>query len=202
MPSKNLIRRAAALASIVALGATLAACTNDPVAEQYLSGDSKGYISGEFQVQEIAPDDRGEPVAWSGVTEHGDELSSDDTAGKVTVVNFWYADCAPCRTEAPHLEKVWQDHQDGDVAFVGINVENEAETARSFAEKFGITYPSLIDGKSGEAKLAFAAATPLQATPITLVLDREGRVAARIISAIDSPSVLNTLVDDVLEEAA
>lgn len=202
MPSKKLIRRAAALASIVALGATLAACANDPVAEQYLSGDTKGYISGEFQVQEIAPDDRGEPVAWSGVTEHGDELSSDDTSGKVTVVNFWYADCAPCRTEAPHLEKVWQDHQDGDVEFVGINIENEAETARAFAETFGITYPSLIDGKGGEAKLAFAAATPLQATPITLVLDREGRVAARIISAIDSPSVLNTLVDDVLEEAA
>jgi len=197
VPSKKLIRRAAALASIVALGATLAACANDPVAEQYLSGDTKGYISGEFQVQEIAPDDRGEPVAWSGVTEHGDELSSE-----VTVVNFWYADCAPCRTEAPHLEKVWQDHQDGDVAFVGINIENEAETARAFAETFGITYPSLIDGKGGEAKLAFAAATPLQATPITLVLDREGRVAARIISAIDSPSVLNTLVDDVLEEAA
>ena len=202
MPSNKLIRRAAALASIVALGAGLAACSNDPVTEQYFSGDSKGYISGEFQVQEIAPDDRGEPVAWSGVTEDGEQLSNDDTAGKVTVVNFWYADCAPCRTEAAHLEKSWQAHQDGDVAFVGVNTENEAATAKSFAEKFHITYPSLIDGKTGEAKLAFAAATPLQATPITLVLDQEGRVAARIISAIDSPSVLNTLIDDVLEEAA
>ena len=198
----KLIRRAAALASIVALGMGLAACSNDPVADQYLSGDSKGYISGEFQVQEIAPDDRGEPVAWSGVTENGDELSSEDTAGKVTVVNFWYAGCAPCRTEAAHLEKAWQAHQDGNVAFVGLNVEDGPEAARAFDEEFGITYPSLIDGKNGEAKLAFAAATPLQATPITLVLDQEGRVAARIISAIDSPSVLNTLIDDVLEEAA
>src|SRR5690606_34082343 len=161
-----------------------AGCANDPVADQYLSGDTKGYISGEFQVQEIAADDRGEPVAWSGVTEHGDDLSSDDTAGKVTVVNFWYADCAPCRTEAPHLEQVWQDHQDGDVAFVGINVENEAATARAFAETFDITYPSLIDGKGGEAKLAFAAATPLQATPITPVPARERRVAARTLSPL------------------
>ena len=202
MSSKNLIRRVAAIASIVAFGATLAACTNDPVADQYLSGDNKGYISGEFQVQEIAPDDRGEPVEWSGTTEHGNELSSESTAGKVTVVNFWYAGCAPCRTEAPHLEKSWQEHQDGNVQFVGVNVEDEAATAKSFADEFDITYPSLIDGKNGDAKLAFAAATPLQATPITLILDREGRVAARIISAIDSPSVLNTLIDDVLKEAA
>jgi len=202
VPSTTLLRRIGALASVAVLAATLAACANDPVAEQYLSGDNKGYIAGEFQVQEIAPDDRGEPVEWAGTTETGDELSSEDTAGDVTVVNFWYANCAPCRVEAADLESVWQKHQGDDVTFVGVNTEDQPEAARAFADTYGVTYPSLIDAEDGAVKLAFAAATPLQSTPITLVLDREGRVAARIIGKLEGASILDTLVSDIVNESA
>jgi len=201
VPSTSLIRRVAALASVTALAATLAACSNDPVSEQYLAGDNKGYIAGEFQVQEIAPDQRGEPVEWAGTTEAGDDFSSDDVAGDVTVVNFWYASCAPCRAEAGDLESVWQNHQEDDVSFVGVNTEDQPEAARAFADTYGVTYPSIIDAESGAVKLAFAAATPLQSTPITLVLDREGRVAARIIGKLEGASILDTLVSDTLDES-
>ena len=65
-----------------------------------------------------------------------------------------------------------------------------------------MTYPSLIDVDSGEAKLAFAQDAPLQGTPSTLVLDKQGRVAARIVGALDGPSILATLVKDALAESA
>ena len=196
------LKSAAIAATLVVVGAALAGCSSDPVAEQYLEGGNKGFIAGEFRVEEIAPADRGEPVAWAGETETGEALSSDDTAGSVTVVNFWYAECGPCIAEAADLEDVWQDYQDEDVAFVGVNTYNQAATAQSFARDNDVTYPSIIDVNTGDVKLAFAAETPIQATPTTLVLDREGRIAARIIGQLESPSVLSTLVGDALAEDA
>lgn len=196
--------RRAAGAAIVALAiAVLTACSSDPVAEQYLSGDDKGYISADgFTVVEIAPENRGEPVEFGGVTEDGEEFHSSDIAGDVTVVNFWYAGCAPCRVEAADLEAVWQEYQDQGVSFIGINTYDEADTAKAFAETYGITYPSLMDVATGEAKLAFAEATSIQATPTTLVLDKQGRVSARIVGQLEGASILSTLVKDALAESA
>lgn len=193
-------RIAAAGAALLAL-ATLAACAPDPVTEDYLNGENKGFISSDFRVDPIAPEERGEPVEWAGVTEDGEELSSDDVAGDVVVVNFWYAACGPCIVEAPDLEAVWQEYQDEGVSFVGVNTYDQAGTARSFARDNGVTYPSIIDVNTGDVKLAFAAATTIQATPTTLVLDREGRVAARIIGQLESPSILSTLVGETLAES-
>lgn len=190
----------AALAAAFAVA--LSACAPDPVAEQYLEGDGKGYISADLTVLEIAPADRDEPVEFRGVTEDGEEFHSDEVAGDVVVVNFWYAACGPCRVEAKDLEAVWQEYQDEGVSFVGVNTYDQADTAKAFATEYGITYPSLIDVDRGEAKLAFASAISIQATPTTLVLDKQGRVAARIIGQLDGPSILSTLVQDALAESA
>ena len=100
------------------------------------------------------------------------------------------------------LESVWQEYQEEGVSFVGVNTFDEADTAKAFAETYGVTYPSLMDAKTGTAKLAFAGATPIQATPTTLVLDKQGRVAARIIGQLESASILETLVKDALAESA
>lgn len=194
--------RIAAVAATLVAGAALAACSPDPVTEQYLEGQNAGFIASEFRVEEIPEDERGEPVEWAGETEYGDALSSDDVAGDVVVVNFWYAECGPCIVEAPDLEAVWQEYEGRGVFFVGVNTYNQAETARSFARDHGVTYPSIIDVNTGDVKLAFAAATPIQATPTTLVIDTQGRVAARIIGQLEGPSILSTLVREALEESA
>lgn len=199
-PTRRLATRLTAAIGAAALALTLAACAPDPVTEQYRDGGDTGYISGEFAVQEIEPADRGEPVAWEGVTETGDELSSEDVAGDVVVVNFWYASCAPCRVEAADLQKVHTQFEDQGVSFVGVNTFDQADQARSFAEEFGVTYPSIIDVNDAKVKLAFSAVTPIQATPVTLVLDQEGRVAASIIGRLEGASILSTLVKDLLAE--
>lgn len=191
---------AAALAAALAVG--LSACAPDPATEAFLNGDEKAYTSADFRTVEIPADKRGEPVVFGGVTEHGKDFSSEDITGDVTVVNFWYAGCGPCRIEAPDLEAVWQKHKDDDVTFVGVNIYDQPDTAKAFAETYGITYPSLIDATTGEAKLAFAKVTPIQAPPTTLVLDKQGRVAARIIGPIEGTSILSTMIQDALEEKA
>ena len=196
------VRRMLGGAAALVLAATLAACSGggETLADEYRAGDDKGYIAGSYDVVEIPAAERGAPVEFAGVTEHGDKVSNDDSAGGVLVVNFWYAACGPCRVEAPLLEQVWQEYDGQDVSFLGVNTYDQADTALAFAESYGVTYPSVIDINDKRVGLAFADATPIQATPTTLVLDREGRVAARIIGQLQSPSILSTLVRDLLAE--
>ena len=195
--------RVFAAAVVLLAVVVLAGCaSSDSLAQQYRDGNEKGYIAGEFQVVEIPEPDRGEPVAFEGVTETGERVSSDDYRGGVLVVNFWYAACGPCIVEAPLLEEVWQEYQDQGVSFLGVNTYDQPATALSFARDNNVTYPSVIDVNDGRVKLAFAQATPIQATPTTLVIDQEGRVAARIIGQLAGASILSTLVADTLAEDA
>lgn len=190
------------IAVTVLLAASLltGCAADDSLAQQYRDGNEKGYIAGDFQVVEIPEPERGDPVVFEGVTETGDTVTSDDYRGGVLVVNFWYAACGPCIVEAPLLEEVWQDYQDQGVAFLGVNTYDQPATALSFARDNDITYPSVIDVNDGQVKLAFAQLTPIQATPTTLVIDRDGRVAARIIGQLATASILSTLVADTLAE--
>ena len=196
--------RRTATASVIALAMALVltACTgpNDGLVEQYQQGDGKGYISGDGTVQEIPVDERGDAVEFTGTDIDGETVSSDDLAGTVVVLNFWYAGCGPCRAEAPILEESHQKGSAEGAQFLGVNIYDGPEQATAFEETYGITYPSLLAAKDADLKLAFAEWTSVQATPTTLVLDREGRVAARFIGQVKSGSILQSIVSDVLAE--
>ena len=197
------VRRGRVAASILiatALVGVLAGCSNDPLADQYRSGDNKGYIAGDFRVVEIPASERTDPVDFTGRTEAGDAVSSAEYAGKVLVVNFWYAACGPCRAEASDLDKAYTETKGSDVAFLGVNTSDSPQAATAFADKYDIAYPSLMAAEDGDVKLAFAERTPINATPTTLVLDGEGRVAARIIGQLPDASVLTSLVRDAVGE--
>jgi len=197
------MRRILSLAAVAALAVSLAACSADPLAEQYRAGDNKGYIAANgFQTQEIAPENRGEPVEFTGTLDNGSTATSADYAGDVLVVNFWYATCGPCIIEAPRLEQAAQTFEGQDVAFLGINTYDQPATSLSFARDNGVSYPSLIAVGDAELKLAFADKTPINATPTTLVLDREGRVAARVIGELPEASILEAMVRTVAAESA
>lgn len=197
------MRRILSLAAVAALAVSLAACSADPLAEQYRAGDNKGYIAANgFQTQEIAPENRGEPVEFTGTLDNGSTATSADYAGDVLVVNFWYATCGPCIIEAPRLEQAAQTFEGQDVAFLGINTYDQPATSLSFARDNGVSYPSMIAVGDAELKLAFADKTPINATPTTLVLDREGRVAARVIGELPEASILEAMVRTVAAESA
>ena len=150
---------------------------------------------------EVPEAERGEPVEFAGTTETGQAVSSADFAGQVLVVNFWYAACGPCRAEAGELEDAYAAFEGDDVSFLGINTSDSAEAAAAFAKDYGVTYPSVITVDDRSVKLAFAERTPISATPTTLVLDTEGRVASRIIGQLPDASILEALVRDALGES-
>ncbi|GAB2528395.1 TlpA disulfide reductase family protein [Paramicrobacterium agarici] len=192
-------RPAAALLTALLTLALVACSNNEGLSEQYRAGSNKGYIAGDGSISEIPPGERGEPVSFSGISDTGEPVSSADYAESVLVVNFWYAACAPCRVEAPDLEESYQAHRDDGVHFLGVNIRDQAATAREFAESYGVTYPSIADTE-GSVKLSFAGEMAANAVPTTLVLDRDGRVAARILGRVMDVSILNALIDGLLEE--
>ncbi|MFF2632954.1 TlpA family protein disulfide reductase [Microbacterium sp. NPDC058021] len=198
------VRSVAAALVAVALTAGLAACTgeNDDLVDAYREGDTSGFVSRDFATSEIAPDEREEPIVFSGTAVDGGTISSDDLAGDVVVVNFWYAGCGPCRAEAPYLQEANEEFADEDVSFLGVNIYDEAATAASFDRTYGITYPSVLAHRDPDLKLAFAEVTSLQAVPTTLVLDAQGRLAARIIGQLQDASILTTIVADVRAETS
>lgn len=186
--------RITAAALAIALAITLAGC-----AQQSDLGSSSG-SSANKTIVEIAPDDRTEPILFAGELESGEMVDSQDWLGSVVVVNFWYASCPPCRAEAPDLESLYEQYGPDGVQFIGVNVRDTAPTASSFAAKFGITYPSIIDSSTAEVQLAFAGQIAPNAVPTTIVLDRDGRPAARILGRIPTALTLGAIIDTVVAE--
>lgn len=189
------------LVAVVAATLLLAGCSSDPLAEQYREGSSKGYIAGDGSVSEVPEADRGEPISFSGTTESGEQVSSEDLAGQVVVVNFWYASCAPCRAEAPDLQALNEQFDGKGATFLGVNVRDQPPSAIAFNETYGITYQSVIDATDGSVQLAFSGSIPPNAVPTTLVLDTTGRVAARILGQVREASILETLIRDTITES-
>lgn len=185
------------IAALLAIG--LLSCSADPLAQQYRAGDNKGYVAGDGNIVETPLDQRGDPVQFTAQTETGATVSRSDYDGQVLVVNFWYAACAPCRVEAPRLEKAYQEFAGQKVAFLGVNTYDQAATAASFAQNYGVTYPSIIDVDDKKATAAFAQVVPLSATPVTVVLDPQGRVSARVVGELADASILTALVRTALE---
>jgi peroxiredoxin len=194
-------KRFAVLATtVVAAALVLTGCSSDTggLAKQYGNGTTQNYISGDGAVTEVATDDRSGAVDFSAEDTDGDTVSSKALRGKVVVLNFWYASCPPCRAEAKYLNTVHDAYQGKDVAFVGVNVRDERGTAAAFERHFGVDYPTVLDAKSGAVQLALSGQIAPNAVPATIVLDKRGRVAARVLGAVDSASILDTLVGDEL----
>ena len=197
MRRRSFLRIGAGLAVGVPLAAALAGCTvEDPLAAQAKAGDNKNYIAGDGSVTEYAVSERGEPVELSGTLFDGTTVTNADWAGDVVVLNFWYAACAPCRKEAPDLVELHEQFSPEGARFYGVNIRDEAKTAEAFERNFAIPYPSFED-RNGDVLLAMTGYVPPQAVPTTLVLDREGRVSARILGLAEK-GTLKTLISDAL----
>lgn len=203
----RLSRRITPLAIAVAASIALVGCSGGEgslgLSEQWEEGSDKGFVAGDGSSISTPQAERTDPVEFAGITEHGNDFSSADTLGSVTVVNFWYAGCAPCRAEAPDLVAAYEEYGPQGVAFVGVNTRDQAAQALKFAEQFGVEYPSIMDNEGGRAaQRAFAGQIPLNAVPTTLVLDAEGRVAHRVIGQLaPGLSQLGTLINETLAES-
>ncbi len=190
------MRRARLVAPALAALLLLTGCT-----ERGAQTADSGYISAGNGAWEQWKQPTTAPVTFSGRTVDGATFSSKQHLGKVVVVNFWYAGCPPCRAEAPTLNAVATTYS-GQVQFVGVNVSDDRVTAAGFERTYKSTYPSIVDQEEGASvQLAFESSKPPKAVPSTLVLDRKGRVVARIVG-LANKSILKQYIQDAVDGTA
>jgi thiol-disulfide isomerase/thioredoxin len=163
------------------------------------TGDSTGgYVSGDRTITVVPVADRQPAPELSGVDLAGTRLSSDDLlrTHRVLVVNVWGSWCGPCRREAPVLSAVSKQYAKRGVAFLGLLSRDKPAAASAFVRRFDLNYPSLRD-PGGRLQLRFAETLPSQGIPTTWIIDRRGRVAARVLVEVTKPTLVG-LIDDEL----
>ena len=156
------------------------------------STSQESFVSGNGSVTFINPDKRVEAPALSGMTLSGTNYTY--SVGKVAVVNVWASWCSPCRAEAPTLVALANKYSD--VAFIGILTRDNPATAEAFQRRFSLPYPTLIDDS---LLIGFKGSLPANAIPSTVLIDKAGRVAARISGAVTVAS-LSDLIERVSTE--
>ncbi|WP_299929577.1 TlpA disulfide reductase family protein [uncultured Nocardioides sp.] len=178
------------LTCLIAVAVTTSACAGDR---------ARTPTASDGVVEVIAAEDRRQVKPFTGELLDGGPFDSTDLDGQVIVYNVWGSWCAPCRTEAPVLKRVAEETRNLGVRFVGINVRDNNAAARAFEDSYGIEYPSITTDTSSDAVLAFGSALPPSAVPSTLVVDAQGRLAARIVGPTDR-STLSTIVTETAAE--
>lgn len=165
------MRRIALFASLTLL---LSSCGNSGT---QFETNEQSFISGNGIVTTIKSDAREIAPLITGPTLDGGTFTA--TLGKVQVMNVWASWCSPCRAEAPALQDLSEAHPEAQ--FVGVLTRDTIVAARAFVERFGITYPTITDDA---LLIDFTGQLSVNAIPTTLLIDKKGRVAARVSGEI------------------
>ncbi|MFI6153223.1 TlpA family protein disulfide reductase [Kitasatospora sp. NPDC051170] len=184
--------RVAAAAAATAAAAALALTGCSSSGSSGNGADQVGFVSvKDTNISKAEPGHRVEAPDISGETLDGGQVKLSDYRGKVVVLNVWGSWCGPCRGEADDLQRVWTKYKDQGVQFLGINTRDSEKTnAVRFEQEKGVTYPSIFD-PAGSQLLKFPKGSlSMQSIPTTLVIDRDGKLAARAVGGT---------VDDALE---
>ncbi|MFI6502240.1 TlpA family protein disulfide reductase [Nonomuraea typhae] len=168
-------------ASLALLALLVAGCAGNQ-SGQPQAGDTR-FIAGDGKMQIFAAADRKPAPAVEGPTLEGPPVSLAQHKGKVVVLNFWASWCGPCRAEAPVLKDVAAKTKASGVEFVGVDFKDRKADAIAFERTEQTGYPSIFD-QPGKVALAFQGTVPPAAIPSTLIIDKQGRVAARALGAV------------------
>jgi thiol-disulfide isomerase/thioredoxin len=136
-------------------------------------------------------------ISGDSLLEPGKQIKLSDYSGKVVVLNIWGAWCGPCRTEAPELQKLYDDHKSAGLQVLGIDVRDDIRSQpEDFVRDRKLTYPSIYD--SSVRTLLGLKGYPRNAVPSTIILDREHKVAAVYLLPVlakDLEPTIKTLTD-------
>ena len=174
------------IAAIALLAITLVGCGGG----QQVA--TKSYVAGNGTVTFIDQNDRKLGPVLTGRTLDGANYQLPN--GGIVVVNVWASWCAPCRAEAPTLAALAEKYKG--VVFLGVLTRDSEVAARAFEARFKIPYPTLVDDS---VLLGFRETLTANAIPTTLIMDKKGRVAARISGQVTYSS-LRDLIEKIHAE--
>ncbi len=112
--------------------------------------------------------DRPAPV-FAGTTLDGEALALAELRGRPVIVNFWGPSCEPCLREFPLLQAKAAEHAQDGLVIVGVLMGDPPEPARAFVDRFGASWPTVMDPTG-----AIRAAYRVVARPQTYFIDRDG----------------------------
>lgn len=185
-----------ALVPLVLAVLLLAGCSAVAADEPTRTGDSEGYVGAEPSVTIVPPAEREPAPVIEGLVLGGEgrQLSTAELAGSVVVLNVWGSWCGPCRAEAPELQQA--SEQTAKVArFVGLNTRDyDQAPAVAFNRAHQITYPSIWD-PTGAILVSLSDTLPPKAIPSTMIIDRQGRMAARVVGPVTSSTLVDLITD-------
>jgi thiol-disulfide isomerase/thioredoxin len=121
-----------------------------------------------------------------------------DFRGRVILVNLWASWCAPCVRELPALDRLQARLGGADFEVVAVNLDRKPEEGRRFLRARGIKRLAFYH----DDKLALFQALNPQGLPLSLLIDREGRVLGRLegAAAWDSPAARKVIKEAIAEK--
>ena len=168
----------------------------DAAAQRRVAGDTATGLSVYPRAERVTS------PPLDGTTLTGDRLSLSTYAGKIVVINVWGSWCGPCRAETPDLARAARELEASGVRFIGVDTRDNLSAARAFTRRYDVPYPSVVD-EDGELLLGFRFIIPTAVVPTTIVIDREGKVAARVIGPVTYRTLRGLLDDEIaLDEVA
>jgi peroxiredoxin len=165
-----------------ALGLAISGCSGGPIGQDTAQSNGQSFVSGSGTTVYPAGHRPAVPDI-SGTTLTGQKLSLSSYRGSIVVLNFWASWCGPCQAEAPGLAALASQLRSRGVRFLGDDVQDDPASAKAFMKSNQISYPSLND-PSEQIALAFHSTVTLASIPSTLVIDRTGHIAGRILGSV------------------
>lgn len=111
-------------------------------------------------------------------------VSNADLKGKVLLLNMWATWCAPCKAEMPHLVQLQREHAADGLVVLGLSFDKTEEAHREGVKELNLNFPSVL-AKDTEVQEFLKQLEPVEAIPVTIIVDRQGRIVERLDGAAD-----------------
>ncbi|MEO7260873.1 MAG: TlpA disulfide reductase family protein, partial [Jatrophihabitantaceae bacterium] len=192
-------RSATAALALLMTGAVLAGCSGGKNAVDQSSGNQFRYVQANKKGSLIEAAKRKQAGPVAGALLGGGNYRLSDDRGKVVVLNYFASWCPPCQTETPQFDSIYRERKSDGIQFIGMDVKDPSKSAaQSWLKDKDVTFPVVYDEAARSA--IQLGDVPMAALPSTVVIDKQGRVAAVYVGAV-LPKDLTSALDELTEEA-
>jgi len=189
----------AVLATALAAVLGLSACSGGKNAVDQSAGNQFRYVQANKKGSVIEAVKRKQAGPVTGTLLAGGNYRLSDDRGKVVVLNYFASWCPPCQSETPQFDSIYRERKAAGVQFVGMDVKDPSRSAaQSWIKDKGVTFPVVYDEAARTA--IQLGDVPMAALPSTVVIDKQGRVAAVYVGSV-LPADLTPALDELTEEA-